>query len=137
VHGEREEAAPGAAQQPDQSAVTEAVWPTPGVRQAEVSGRDAASAHQLEEYQTAAADRQVYLQPAAPFARASGAGRVSASPQPGQRDEASRGAQDIEIHIGRIEVIAVAQQPQRAAPARTQRGETLEAYLKRHDRRSR
>jgi hypothetical protein len=57
--------------------------------------------------------------------------------QGAQRDEAKRGGEDIQIHIGRIEVIAVAQPLQRAAPAKVQRGETLEAYLTRHERRSR
>jgi hypothetical protein len=51
--------------------------------------------------------------------------------------EAQHGGEDIQIHIGRIEVIAVPQSAQRPAPARVQHGETLEAYLKRHDRRSR
>jgi hypothetical protein len=54
-----------------------------------------------------------------------------------QREAAPRGGDDIQIHIGRIEVIAVPQQQQRAAPAKAPRGETLEAYLKRHERRSR
>ena len=68
--------------------------------------------------------------------------REVAAQQQAKRDEArvvsaARGGEDIQIHIGRIEVIAGPQTVQRAAPAKAQRGETLEAYLKRHARRSR
>ena len=63
--------------------------------------------------------------------------REAAGQRAAKSGEAQRGGEDIQIHIGRIEVIAVAQAAQRPAPARTQHGETLEAYLKRHDRRSR
>jgi hypothetical protein len=63
--------------------------------------------------------------------------RETAAQRHAKSNEAQRGGDEIQIHIGRIEVIAVPQQAQRPAPARTQHGETLEAYLKRHDRRSR
>jgi len=131
---DRNETARTVAQQADESAGIHAVWPTPSVRQAEVTVRETAGERQGLEH-LPAAPRESDRQPPTPMVRA--AGRVEAPRQPAQRDEADRGVQDIEIHIGRIEVIAVPQQPQRTAPARTQHGETLDAYLKRHDRRSR
>jgi len=63
--------------------------------------------------------------------------REGAPPPRTPGDEAQRGGEEIQIHIGRIEVIAVPQSLQRAAPGKTQRGETLEAYLRRLDRRAR
>lgn len=51
--------------------------------------------------------------------------------------ESRRGAEDVHIHIGRIEVVAVQQPVQHAAPVATRHGESLEEYLRRRDRRSR
>jgi len=53
------------------------------------------------------------------------------------RKEMERGSEDIQIHIGRIEVIAVQPPLQRAAPAVTRKSESLEDYLRRRDRRAR
>ena len=47
----------------------------------------------------------------------------------------SRGSEEIQIHIGRVEVIAVPPTPPRPLPQR--RTESLDEYLRRHDRRSR
>jgi hypothetical protein len=94
----------------EQSAGLQPVPSAPGVRIAEVPAR-----------QEAAASREAVLKPVAATLPAMGA----------------RASEEIQIHIGRIEVIAVPPQAQRAAPARTQRGESLEAYLKRHEGRSR
>jgi hypothetical protein len=49
---------------------------------------------------------------------------------------AQNGGDEIQIHIGRIEVIAAQQIAPRPAPGPTRRGPTLEDYLKRHDRRA-
>jgi len=53
------------------------------------------------------------------------------------RTEIERGSEDIQIHIGRIEVIAAPPPLQRAAPAVTRKPESLEDYLMRRDRRAR
>jgi hypothetical protein len=61
-------------------------------------------------------------------------GRVAASPQ-AQRRESPRASDDIHIHIGRVEVIAVPQAAPR--PASPRRAEGLDDFLRRQDRRSR
>lgn len=53
------------------------------------------------------------------------------------RKEIERGSEDIQIHIGRIEVIAAPPPLQRTAPAATRKSESLEDYLRRRDRRAR
>jgi hypothetical protein len=53
------------------------------------------------------------------------------------RQEIQRGSEDIQIHIGRIEVIAVPSPVQRAAAGTTRKPESLEEYLRRRDRRAR
>jgi hypothetical protein len=136
ARADRDEAAHMVARQADEGAGIHAVWPTPSVRQAEVTVRETAAAQEIVEHQPADASREADRQPPMPLVRAA-PGRVESPRQPVQRDVAGRGVQDIEIHIGRIEVIAVPQQQQRPAPARAQHGESLDAYLKRHDRRSR
>lgn len=54
-----------------------------------------------------------------------------------ERVARQRGSEDIQIHIGRVEVIAVPPPVQRAAPAATRKAESLEEYLRRRDRRAR
>jgi hypothetical protein len=53
------------------------------------------------------------------------------------RQEGGRRTEDIQIHIGRIEVIAVSQPVQRAAPAAARKTESLGEYLRRQDGRPR
>jgi len=115
------------AQSGEQSSGLQMVLSAPSVMAAEVSARE-----------EVASNREVRLQPvAAMLPAAAVARREAAQQQRPQSGAASRGSEEIQIHIGRIEVIAIPQQAQRAAPAKTQRGESLEAYLKRHERRSR
>jgi hypothetical protein len=57
--------------------------------------------------------------------------------EPTSRQESERGSEDIQIHIGRIEVIAVPPPVQRSAPATARKTESLQEYLGRRDRRSR
>jgi hypothetical protein len=57
--------------------------------------------------------------------------------QRADRQEGGRGTEDIQIHIGRIEVIAVPQPVQRAAPAAARKTESLDEYLRRRDGRPR
>jgi hypothetical protein len=63
--------------------------------------------------------------------------KVEPREQTAGSQESRRGPEDIHIHIGRIEVVAVPQPVQRAAPVAARRGESLEEYLKRRDRRAR
>jgi hypothetical protein len=71
-----------------------------------------------------------------PLGERSGVERV-----PGVREQqrdGRRGSKEIQIHIGRIEVIAVpAPQQRAAAPASGRRPESLDEYLQRRDRRAR
>ncbi len=126
VYLEGGEVSAESAQAGEQSSGLQMVLSAPSMRAAEVSARE-----------EAAANREVRLQPVAAMLPAAVARRETTQQQRPQSDAASRGSEEIQIHIGRIEVIAIPQQAQRAAPAKTQRGESLEAYLKRHERRSR
>jgi hypothetical protein len=60
----------------------------------------------------------------------------SAGPRAGQQS-GRRSVEDIQIHIGRIEVIAVAPPTQRWVPASVHKTESLGEYLRRKDRRVR
>ncbi|MGA2350003.1 MAG: hypothetical protein ABSF70_06175 [Terracidiphilus sp.] len=64
--------------------------------------------------------------------------RVSANEAGSQRNAQSKsGAEDIQIHIGRIEVIAVPPPAERPAAATVRRGQSLDEYLSRSNGRSR
>jgi hypothetical protein len=54
---------------------------------------------------------------------------------PAAQSAVSRDSEEIQIHIGRIEVIAVSAAAPRPSPQR--RIESLDDYLRRHDRRPR
>ncbi len=62
-------------------------------------------------------------------------GQVTANPA--QSRDVSRAGEDIRIHIGRIEVIAVPPPVHRAPSAAAHAGESLAEYLRRRDRRPR
>jgi hypothetical protein len=53
------------------------------------------------------------------------------------RQEMQSASEDIQIHIGRIEVIAVPPAVQRPGTMAARKAESLEEYLRRHDRRAR
>ena len=64
--------------------------------------------------------------------------RIESANRERDRGEGSRTSNEVQIHIGRIEVIAVPPPaPQRAAAATERRGESLDDYLRRKDRRAR